>query len=403
MKKFIALIMCLTLWTLSACANGYNIPSDREFSNWVKDFKKEALAAGVSSDTFDKAFEDVTFNEKVIALDRRQAEFKLSFWEYLDRMVNNAKVNTGRSLYKKYPTLLRKIEKKYGVPGHYIIAFWGMESNFGMNFGGFNVIESLATLSFDTRRPKLFKRELLNALKIAETNKINPKDMKGSWAGAMGHFQFLPSTYMKNAVDFDGDGKKDIWNSLPDAFASAANYLKNIGWKPNQKWGREVFLPDNLSWVRLNNNLTRTIGEWKAAEIVPSDGKAMIGSNLEATIMFPGGHKAPVFLLYHNYEVITKWNRSLLYAIGVGHFADRVIGGGKLKTKRNKLFVANAKEVRRVQTLMTEEGFYDSDITGFAGVNTREGVRAAQEYYDMPIDGYISKQLIKRLEKESRK
>ncbi len=312
-------------------------------------------------------------------------------------MVNNAKVNTGKSLKKKYRTLLRNVEIKYGVPGNYLIAFWGLETNFGMHFGGHNVFESLATLAYDDRRSEFFKKELLNALKISDKNKILPSDMVGSWAGAMGHFQFMPSTYLRYAVDFDNDGKKDIWNSLPDAFASAANYLSDIGWKKNQKWGREIFLPENLSWVKLNRNLTRTVTDWKKAEIIPADKKPMFKSKMKASIVFPGGHKGPAFLTYPNFDAIMDWNKSLLYGIAVGHFADRVGGASKLKTPRRKLYVPTRVEIKEAQALLSELGYYDGKADGVAGTNTRKGIRIAQQRFGLPIDGYLSKDLIKKM------
>lgn len=398
-KKTIIIAVVAVL--LSVPSRAAETPQNNEdgFAAWVMKFKAEAIKKGISEETFTEAFENIKYNEKVIALDRRQTEFTLGFWDYLDRMVNNAKINTGRNLYKKHRELLQKIEAKYGVPGNYIVAFWGIESNFGIHFGGFNVIEALATLSYDQRRPELFKEELLQALKIVEKNGIAPKDMKGSWAGAMGHFQFLPSTYNAYAVDFDGDGKKDIWNSLPDAFASAANYLGKMGWKRRQKWGREVYLPDNLSWVRLNRKLTRPIGEWKKAEIVPADKKGMLGMAMEATIIFPGGYKGPVFLTYPNFEIIKRWNRSNFYAVAVGHFSDRIIGGGKLITKRLKLYVPSKDEIKEAQQALADLGFYSGKVDGLLGKETREGIRIAQQKFDLPIDGYLSKELLKKMRK----
>ncbi len=408
MKKIVVFLCCLFVVTGDISAETKPVPVDRstldgyevsdtEFNAWVQKFKIEALKNGISEKTFDNAFKNIKFNPKIIKLDRKQTEFRLNFWEYLDRMVNNAKINNGKNLYKKHRKLLKKIEQKYGVPGHYIIAFWGMESNFGVHFGGFNIIESLATLSFDTRRPELFKRELINALKIIEKNKIDPEDMKGSWAGAMGNFQFLPSTYMNNAVDFDGDGKKDIWKSLPDAFASAANYLKNIGWQKHQKWGREIILPENLSWVRLNNKLTRSVSDWKKAEIKPADNKLMLGSKMEATVIFPGGHKGPIFLTYPNFDVIKQWNNSILYSLAVGHFADRVIGGDKLKTKRTKIYVPSRADIKTAQGLLQDMGFYAEKQDGFLGAKTRQAIRIAQQKFNMPIDGYLSPALISKM------
>ncbi len=376
-------------------------PEIKTFEDWVLDFKIEAMSKGISEDTFNKAFENIDFNERIIALDRRQTEFTYTIWQYLDRVVNKAKINTAKSLMKKHKKLLSKIEKKYGVPKSYIIAFWGIESNFGMNFGGFNIIEALATLSYDYRRPSLFKNELLQALLIIEENKIPPSDMKGSWAGAMGNFQFLPSTYMKYAVDFDKDGKKDIWHSLPDSFASAANYLSQIGWQTKQKWGREIYLPKNISWVKLDSHLTRTVSDWKKIGVKPADKKNFLGSNLKATIVFPAGYKGPIFLTYPNFNVITQWNNSTLYAIAVGHFSDRIVGESPLKTPRKKLYIPSSDEVKKAQSYLIQLGFYDGHIDGILGLKTRQGIRIAQQKYNLPIDGYLSKELLRKMKERN--
>ena len=400
MMRLLRIIYLCTLILPCLCLSA--LAESRAISEqWLIELKQEALTKGISAKTIDNALANVSFNPKIIALDNKQAEFTYTIWDYLSRMVTDARLNHARQMLKKHRKILSKIEKEYGVPKEYILSFWGMESNFGVNFGGFNVIEALVTLAYDSRRPELFRKELLVALKILDEGHISLSDMKGSWAGAMGNFQFLPSTYMSYAVDYDNDGHKDIWGSLPDAFASAANYLKKIGWQNDQRWGREVTLPKNLSWLKLTSRPTRTPPEWGKAGINPTYNKKFIGGeNINATIIFPGGHNGPIFLTYPNFQTIKKWNNSVFYAIAIGHFADRITGEPKLATKPVKLYNPDKEQIKEFQTLLIELGYLTGKADGISGKATREAIAKAQRNYGLPIDSYPSQKLLNNMRRD---
>ena len=260
-------------WGLSVAANAQeaalpsNTPQPIEaaaFEAWLEDFKAEARGKGISDGTLAKAFEGVTPLARVLELDQRQPEFTLTLGRYLKNAVTEQRVNQGRELLARHGGLLQKVSREYGVQPRFLVAFWGLESNFGEFTGGFSVIAALATLAHDTRRSEFFRRELMHALKIIEQGHIGAETMSGSWAGAMGQLQFMPSTFTGYAIDGNADGKNDIWHSLPDIFASAANYLSAVGWRGDETWGREVMLPAGFDWELAGLGTKKTLGDWQA-------------------------------------------------------------------------------------------------------------------------------------------
>jgi membrane-bound lytic murein transglycosylase B len=258
---------------------------------------------------------------RVIELDRSQPEFKLTLQQYLDRMVSGKTVRDGRQMYREHRDLLSGISEKYGVESQYIVALWGMETRYGKITGGYPVIDVLATLAYDGRRSEFFRAELIHALKILEEGHIAVEDMDGSWAGAMGQVQFMPSSFASYAVDQDGDGRRDIWGNVPDALASAANYLSKSGWKPNQGWGGEVKLPVGFD-SKITDKMVKPLKEWRAMGL---SGKGIEGDpHCLAHLVTPDRNNGRVFLAYPNYGVILKWNRSNYFAIAVGTLADRI-------------------------------------------------------------------------------
>jgi membrane-bound lytic murein transglycosylase B len=295
---------------------------DQSFQEWLKGVRREARAAGVSSEVLDRAFRRVKPIPRVIELDRSQPEFKLTFKQYQDRVVSGKTVWDGRRLYREHRDLLKKIGDQYGVEPQYIVALWGIETRYGRITGGYPVIAALATLAYDGRRSAFFREELIRALKILEGGHIDVEDMDGSWAGAMGQVQFMPSSFVSYAVDYDGDGRRDIWDNVPDALASAANYLSRSGWKKNQGWGGKVSLPAGFSKNLVGEGSKKTIKEWQQLGVT---GKGVAGKpDLRAYLVQPNKTGSPVFLAYPNYRVILKWNRSNYFAIAVGTLADRI-------------------------------------------------------------------------------
>ena len=300
-------------------ARGGEKPS---FQEWLKGVRQEAQAEGVSREVLDQAFRRVKPIPRVIKLDRSQPEFKLTFKQYLDRVVSDKTVWDGRRLYREHRNLLEKIGARYGVEPQYIVALWGIETRYGRITGGYPVIASLATLAYDGRRSAFFRAELIRALKILEGGHIAVEDMDGSWAGAMGQVQFMPSSFVTYAVDYDGDGRRDIWDNVPDALASAANYLSRSGWKKSQGWGGKASLPTEFNKGLVGKDNRKTLKEWRQLGVI---GKGVDGQqNLRAYLVKPNKKGGPYYLAYPNYNVILKWNRSNYFAISVGTLADRI-------------------------------------------------------------------------------
>ena len=297
-----------------------------DFRAWLQEFKAEALAAGLKQSTLDEALDNIQPLPRVIELDRKQPEFVLTFREYMQRVVNDARVEKGRRLLDEHKALLEEVGRRFGVQPRFIVALWGIETDFGRLTGGFPVIAALATLAFEGRRAAFFRKELLNALRIADQGHIRPGEMTGSWAGAMGQSQFMPSSFLSYAVDFDGDGRPDIWTTLPDVFASIANYLGKSGWKGEQDWGRAVRLPEGFDGAQAGLEVKKPLREWGRLGVCRADGGALPERPFDASIVLPG-NGGDAFAVYDNYRVIMKWNRSLYFATAVGTLADRIGGG----------------------------------------------------------------------------
>lgn len=306
------------------------------FAEWLAQFRQDAMVQGINKYTLDKAFSGIYEDLDVVRLDRNQPESTITFTRYLSNVVPDFRVKKAHELFEEHYNLLEKIAKQYDVPAQYILALWGIESSFGAHTGGYNIINSLATLAYEGRRAEFFKDELIRALRIIQNQDINPAQMTGSWAGAMGHSQFMPSSYERFAVDYDGDGKKDIWTSLPDVFASIANYLHSSGWKGDEIWGRKVRLPDNFDTNLENIEAFRPLQEWAAYGIRQDNGDALPKSTINAALIF--GNRTSkdegVYLIYPNYNVILLWNKSRFFATAVGTFADKIKAYKTYKDKK---------------------------------------------------------------------
>ena len=294
------------------------------FEEWRKGVRSEALALGISPATFDTAFAEVEPIPRVIELDRSQPEVTLTFAQYLERVVPESRVAKGRDLLAQHRELLEPIGRKYGVPPRFIVALWGIETNFGQFLGGFPVIAALATLAYDGRRSAYFRGELLHALRIVEDGHITADAMMGSWAGAMGQSQFMPSSFVRYAVDHDGDGKRDIWGTQGDVFASAANYLVQAGWRAGEIWGRQVALPAGFDHALTGLEVKKTLAEWQALGLRRADGGDLPQAAMSGSVVLPGGEEGPAYLVYDNYRTIMRWNRSFYFATSVGLLADGI-------------------------------------------------------------------------------
>ena len=294
------------------------------FAEWREGVRSEALDLGISAAIFDAAFATVEPIPRVIELDRSQPEVTLTFDQYVGRVVPESRVEKGRELLAKHRELLEPIGRKYGVPPRIIVALWGIETNFGQYLGGFPVIGALATLAHDGRRSAYFRQELLHALRILEDGHITPEAMMGSWAGAMGQSQFMPSSFVNYAVDHDGDGRRDIWGTQGDVFASAANYLAQAGWRAGETWGRQVALPAGFDQALAGLEMKKTLAEWQALGLRRADGSELPQADISGSVVLPGGEGGSAYLVYDNYRTIMRWNRSFYFATSVGLLADGI-------------------------------------------------------------------------------
>lgn len=302
--------------------------ADASFDQWLTQLRKDALADGISDATLDAALKDVKLIERVIELDRSQPEFTLTFAQYLERVVPVSRQNKAKARFDEHRDLLKEIGQTYGVQPRFVVALWGIETDFGRVQGGFKVIPALVTLAYDGRRSEFFRKELMDALHIIEEGHISAEEMNGSWAGAMGQSQFMPSSFRQYAQDYDKDGHKDIWTTQSDVFASAANYLKSVGWQDDMTWGREVKLPSSgvaspdMAMALHDNKTKKSLPEWTKLGMLSADGSALPTRPLQARLVLPDGADGPAYLVYANYEAILRWNRSNYFAIAVGTLAD---------------------------------------------------------------------------------
>ena len=377
--------------------------SARSFTAWLEDYKAQAIGCGISTVTTEAAFRGVRPSETVRRLDRRQPEYNRTFFGYLGTRVTDGMVRTGRDRIGKYSTLLEEIERRYGVEAEVLTAIWGLESGFGANIGDIPVISALSTLAHDGRRSAFYRRELLSALRILERGDTDPNRMPGSWAGAMGQTQLMPSTFLAHAVNADGDGRIDVWGSVPDALSSAANYLKSIGWISGQPWGREVSLPQGFDAYQARLDLRMPVDSWGGQGILRADGRSLPATDPVGSVILPAGIGGPAFLVYDNFRVLTEWNRSLFYALSVGHLSDGLAGGGGLVGRAPPGDAPlRTDAVMAMQRDLNALGYAAGEPDGMVGRQTRRALRDYQRDRGLPADAYPTRRLIEMLQAEIR-
>ncbi len=369
------------------------------FGDCLQNLRSQAASHGYPATTLDRAFAGIEFRPRIVELDRQQPEFMQTFWQYFQGRVTQQRVDRGRQMLSQHRELLNRIHADYGVRPEYIVALWGMETNYGSFFGRTPVLDALATLACDGRRADFFTEQFMHALQIVDEGSIEPAAMRGSWAGAMGHTQFMPSTFTAYAVDYDGNGRRDLWNSLPDAFASSANYLSRIGWNDNQRWGREVRLPAEFDWSLSGLDTRKPLTEWQRLGVRQANGRPLpVVAGMEASLLLPAGHRGPAFLVYDNFRTIMRWNYSTSYALAVGHLADRIVGAGTLVAQApSEVQPLSRAEVKEIQHRLSELGFLDGSIDGIAGSQTRAAARDFQRQAGLPADGYADHRLLEKL------
>lgn len=395
-------LLCLlvAVWTITQPLSAR--AQEQPFDQWLEELRSEARERGIRQETLDIALAD--FQEpvpRVVELDRSQPEFMQTFSAYMRNRISQERVERGQRLLREHRELFNRIQREYGVQPHYLVSFWALESNFGDYTGGFRVINALATLAYDPRRSGFFRNELLTALEIIDGGHIDPERMTGSWAGAMGQCQFLPSTFARFGVDGDGDGRIDIWNSLPDIFASAANFLSRSGWNGDERWGREVLLPDDFDYSLSGAGVRKTVTEWNRMGVRRADGTPLGTSDMEGSILLPAGANGPAFIGYNNYRTTLVWNRSTFYAISVGHLANRFVGGPPIRNMPEEGEQAlRREEVIELQEILNELGIDAGTADGIPGSKTREAIRIYQERRGLPTDGHVSHEILTLLRNE---
>ena len=385
--------------SLLVCAAFIITPSlhANPLSECYPDWQQKALTLGLSKQVVESVIPGLQLLPRVLELDRRQPEFSVSFSSYFNTRVSEQRIDRGRILIEEHRSLLNRLTQEYGVPAQYLIAFWGLETNYGSFKGNMSTLNALATLACDPRRKDFFTNQLFDAFALLEEHKIEPTKMVGSWAGAVGHTQFMPGNYRRFAVDGDGDGKIDLWNSIPDALTSAANFLKNLGWQTGERWGREVRLPEGFPYLELVERRTRSLSEWQQLGLTTANGAKLPAEDMQATLVLPAGHTGPAFLAYHNFGVIMNWNRSEFYALSVGHLADRINGAGRLTIVPPEQPRLSIVQVQALQESLKELGLMDGKVDGILGPATRQAIRAFQQQKDIIPDGFPHPSIFKAL------
>jgi membrane-bound lytic murein transglycosylase B len=360
-----------------------------------------AKGAGVTRATFDRAFQSFSIDPEVIEQANFQPEYVKPIGEYIDRAVSDKRVETGKLKLAENQALLGSLETRYGVDRHIIVAIWGVESNYGVQPGDKNVIRSLATLICTGTKAKFARPQLVSALKILQRGDISLEAMNGSWAGAMGHTQFIPTTYSAYAVDQDGDGKRDIWGNIPDALASTASYLKVSGWRKGETWGYEVAPPKGFDPKRVGENTLKTLGDWQRIGVVRVNGEPYPRLTDKASLFAPEGTRGPSFLVLNNFRSILRYNVAKSYALAVGHLADRIRGAGRFvhpwPTDETHLSLEQRMEFQR---LLIAQGLMTGEPDGVIGPVTLEAVKTYQRSKGMGVDGFPSLTLLKMLRSE---
>ena len=399
---FLAAALAVTgLSTMPVFAQSTAVTADQRaaYQRWVSGFRAKALAQGIRADVFDTAFSGVTPNPKILNFDRKQPEFSRPIWKYLESAVSASRVKNGREKRALHGPLLQRVEQRYGVDSDVVLGIWGMESAYGHAYGDFSIIRSLATLAFDGRRQKFAEEQLIGALQIIQNGDVSGSEMLGSWAGAMGHVQFIPTSFNSLAVDFNGDGRRDIWSDDPaDALGSAANYLAKSGWRTGQPAFIPVRVPRSVDAFDLRGSNKLPAQTWNAMGVTTMSGGPVPDFG-DAAVIIPAGASGPAFMTFHNFGVIKKYNNADSYALGVAYLGSRIGGAGQMNLSWPKDDRPLGRtEKKTLQAALTKMGFDTNGIDGMLGPDSRKAMRNFQRSRGIAADGYASAKLLKRAE-----
>lgn len=368
------------------------------FDTWLTGFRSTAQTQGISPATLDAALTGAQPVERVVELDRRQPEFLQTFADYLGRRLTPTQIARGEAMLAEHAALLDAVEARTGVPKAVLVAFWGLETNYGHTLGSFNIPVALATLAWEGRRSQFFEAQLIDALRIVDAGHVAALDMNGSWAGAMGHMQFMPSTFRAYAVDGDGDGRIDLWGSVADAMHSAGNYLKAAGWRSGEPVAREVRLPENFDWRLARVSHRMALKNWEALGVKPADDGAWSVVAGPAAIVLPQGWQGPAFMVFDNFDVVMRWNRSVNYALSVSLLAQQLAGGAALASGPGETGALSSAQVQTMQHRLNELGFDAGTADGLIGPRTQSALRRFQISQGLPADGYPAPSVLARVD-----
>ena len=370
--------------------------ADQDFLQCKVNLVERAETAGLSSYITQTVIDNISPIKQVIALDKKQPEFSQTFEQYIKARVTAYHVRVGKEKLKQHKKLFDSLEKKYGIPRQYLVSFWGLETVFGKHKGKMSVLDALATLACDQRRSEFFTQELLNLFSLIETEQVSVEQLKGSWAGAMGHMQFMPSALLKYAVDGDNNGKVDVWNSEVDALTTAANYLSKIDWQAKERWGREVKLPENFAFDKVAFDQYYPLSYFQQLGVQKTNNQPLPVYDIQAELYLPSGHQGPVFLLYPNFNVIMTWNLSKSYALSVGILANKLVGAKDIEffqKEQTKVKPYSVAEMKNLQSQLNSLAFEPGEPDGIWGPKSRHAIRLFQLQHQLIADGYPNKEV----------
>ena len=367
------------------------------FASWLAAFKQEAAAQGISRSAIAAASPYLVYDQRIVNIDRGQRFFAQNFLQFSDKMLAAYRLTRGPALIKKYDAIFSRAEQEYGVPAPVIVAFWGLESDFGAGMGKDQAIRSLTTLAYDCRRSDMFRGHLFDALRLIERGDLNAPEMIGSWAGELGQTQMMPSEYFKYAVDYDGDGHRNLLRSVTDVIGSTANYLVSLGWRRGEPWLQEVRVPSDLAWDQADLAIRRPRSKWAEWGVTLRDGKPLPADSLPASLLLPMGRLGPAFLAYPNFQAYLKWNASLVYSITAAYYATRIAGAPPMYRGAPNIPSITPEQAKELQQLLTRAGYDVGPADGKIGAATRTAIKEAQLKLGLPADSYPTPELISRM------
>lgn len=401
MRSFVAVVLTLLLIPSGAIAQARNCQNTGSFERWLAEFRREAAAEGISKRTIAAALDGMTLDTGIIARDRRQGFFAQSFLDFQGKLATNNRLTNARAKIDQRRAIFERAEKQFGVPAAVITGFWALESDFGVGMGKLPILRSLVALAYDCRRGDMFRAELMAALRIIDRGDMAPSEMIGSWAGEIGQTQFLPTRYLEHAIDYDGDGRPNLFRSDADVIGSTANYMKHLGWRGGEPWLEEVRVPDKLAWQEADLAIRHPRSKWVAWGVTRANGTALPKDQLPASLLLPMGRHGPAFLAYPNFNIYLEWNQSLNYATTAAYLATRIDGAPVMAKGKPGIPVLDGNQSKELQQLLVRRGHDVGDIDGKIGEKTRKAVKSVQLKLGMPADGYPTPELLEALRRGS--